>query len=127
MRWIAVVVPVVLLMAVPLACGRADVELPQELCGRWITDDALYRGRYLELSNEELRFGNCDMALDVFEIVQIQMSGEGANARYDITYLDVNGDESIFSFDYLIQHAVIRFINTPGRRWKKAPQGIVEK
>jgi len=111
------------LLAALAGCGREPVTLPEELCGRWITDDPKYAGRYLELSNETLRFGNGDEVIEESAVVRIERSGEGADFHYDVTYTDANGDESVFSFIQQVRRGTIRIAHSPQRLWRRSREG----
>jgi len=102
-----------------LGCGGGSDVLPEELCGRWVTGDAKYEGRYLELSNESIRFGNGDEQLSEFPVVGIHVSEREGDALYDVTYLDATDEESIFTFEHQVTRGSIRIAHSPGRRWTK--------
>jgi hypothetical protein len=123
MRRTARAVAFVALFGALAGCRKEPVRLPEELCGRWATDDPKYAGRYLELSNEAIRFGNGDEELAVCAVVSIERSGQGADVHYDVTYLDSNSEESIFSFSHHATRASIRIAHSPGRIWKRVLAG----
>ena len=117
---------VLLLLAGLLACGRSHDVLPEEVCGRWITDDPKYVDCYMDISNEHVSFGNQDANLDMYWIVDVKREGQGAEVRYTLTYLDSTEEESTFVFDHLITRAAIRVTHSPKRIWTRQRDPLPE-
>ena len=120
MKLAVAMLPGVAALMVCISCGKADVALPADVCGRWVTNDKRYEDRYLVITNEEIRFGTGGPELAAFPVMEIEKSGTESDVRYKVTYRAADGRESILTFDHMVQSGTIRLASRPHLTWRKA-------
>jgi hypothetical protein len=117
-KWAAASLLVAVLL-VPYACGDDDGRLPDGVCGRWVTDDKHYAGRFLVITNEEICFATGEPRVNSFPIVGVEKREHDRDPQYLITYRDASGNESKLSIDLLTLSGTLRLTNRPQTIWKK--------
>ena len=82
--------------------GSPQVDIPDELYGRWTTTEPRYEDRYFELSQATVTFGRGDNGIAVYTLNSIQGEQEDEQIYYVVTFQDDEGTEysqSIFFED----------------------------
>ena len=96
--------------------------MPAELLGTWVTDDARYTGRALELRPRAVVFQRGSVAPDVLSVVAVRTDGaRGGRAAYTITAIDDGQPAAVsLSFDRG-PPSELRLSSQPSVRWRRAP------
>lgn len=119
--WFALVVVTSLL----LACGpKLEDGVPADLCGRWITSQPKYEGRYLEIQSDRLVWGVGEFELDNHPIEKVESRPEAnKQMRYWLHYTETAGYPN--ALEIVLHRGVrlaLRFPNRP-EVWILAPAG----
>jgi hypothetical protein len=73
--------------------GTPQVDIPDELYGKWTTTEPRYADRYFELSQATVTFGRGDNGIAVYTLNRIQGVLETDQIHYRVTFQDDEGTE----------------------------------
>ena len=100
--------------------GGDSIEIPDELFGRWVTDDDKYADRFFDLSPYDVTFGIGDDRTAEYTIETIRGAIEDNNTIYTITFKDDEGTEYNQSVHFSkSDHDLLMFKNQNGIEWYK--------
>jgi hypothetical protein len=109
---------VVLLGAAAIGCGTPSEDLPAEVLGRWVTSEARYADRFMEISRATVRFGTGGAGSETYPISHVTIENEPRGRLIRITYV-VEDDEMQLSFHYDPGDSTIRLQNQSSFRWSR--------
>ena len=101
------------------ACGFGDDGLPAELEGRWSTEHARYRGRFLTLTPDTICFGASEALITPYPIDEVKRTRVGDEMNVEIAYREPSGAVSYFRIRYEFSDRSVQFVTRPGVIWKK--------
>jgi hypothetical protein len=73
--------------------GLPQVDIPDELYGKWTTTEPRYEDRYFALSQSTVTFGQGDNGIAVYTLNRIQGVQETDQIFYVVTFQDDEGTE----------------------------------
>jgi hypothetical protein len=114
-----------LVAVVLMACGpRQEGGVPTDLQGRWITAEARYRDRYLEIRSDRLIWGVGEFELDSHPIEKVESRpADDRQTHYWLHYTETQGYPH--ALEVLLHRGsrlALRFPNRP-ETWLRAPAG----
>lgn len=98
-----------------------DPPFPNEIIGKWVTDNATYSDRYIEISETQLIFSTGEVEPNIFFIEKIQGEKQPEGVEWILDCEDIQGESFEFSLFYS-DHAngeQIKLKNQPNVNWTK--------
>ena len=105
-----------------LACHREVCpSATRDLIGVWTTNDAKYADRYFEFREDgHLVFGTGEAGDVACVITDVRIEKKGGRSQdYTVTYVDPEGVESVFAFQYSTRKKRIQIPNQEGIVWRR--------
>ena len=102
-----------------------EVRVPQELRGRWVTDEPRYGDRAFEITGERLRFHQGEDQSTVHPIHSLErgVASQAGGVLYEFRYRGAGEELFRFAVRYLEDRDVLVLQNQPEIVWRRAPSG----
>lgn len=112
---------IIILIALTHGCGK-KATISDEMTGTWNTTDSKYKDTSFELTPDKIIFRTLKGEVNANTIKKIQKkkAPDTEETLYTLTYVNIEGQESIFSFFFIQKNGgMIRFQNQPEIIWTR--------
>jgi hypothetical protein len=119
LKWI--VTPVLIAAAATIVVtSKKNVDIPENLMGKWTTSAPRYEDRFFDITRETLTYGIGGDKEDVYFISSIKKLSEGKNTLYTIDYKNKDGLEFTCSLSYHPENGgIIQFKHQENVQWRR--------
>ncbi len=111
----------ILLIVLAHGCGK-KASISDDMIGTWKTTDSKYKETFFELTPEKIIFRTIggEVNANTIKKIKTKKDPETDETLFTLTYVNLEGKESIFSFFFSQKNGgIIRFQNQPEITWTK--------